>query len=315
MKSIFLIVIWASTLQAQTEPFNANPEASEHIRQLIQILPPNSQMRMLLQEGLHGDGVRHPWMDEMKRLGIKRALVLVDFAWRGHATDMRPDRILYFDKYDADCSQITDVKRLEEIAGSGIGQELETFVEEKTSNRRWFYVDKKPHAKRGTSWMELFDDEWLPHGGPEFWPSPPPWPPLGIAITLGDEFSVASTLSSGKVTSEDLNGALMEASGEKDDSCIIKPLLRAGADVNKRNEDGLTPLMYAAGAGNTHNVIELLAAGANKSSTSVLGETALSRAQKGRYSEIIQLLQSDSTGVTSLQLQPHPPQPQRIRNY
>lgn len=295
MKNILLIVALASMMQAQKEPLKVPSDASEHIRHLIQILPEGSQVRTLLQEGMHGDGVRHAWMDEMKKLGIKRTLVLVDFAWRDRATDIRPDRILYFREYDSDCSQITDVNRLEEIRASGIAQELEKFVQEKTRNMRWYYLEKKPHAKQGISRMELFDDEWLPTLAPEFWPSPPPWSPLVVAITLGDEAGVSTILSTQRPKVEDINGALMMASGAMDDSCIIRPLIRAGANVNHRNNDGFTPLMYAAGAGNIHDVKALLAAGADKSAKSVLGETALSRAQRGQYSGIIQLLKSDST--------------------
>jgi hypothetical protein len=232
-------------------------------------------------------------MDDMRRVGVKKALVLVNFNWKGQAADIKPDRILYFDEYDSDCSQITDVERLTKIIASGLGKKLEEFVAEQTARTPWYHLEQMPQAKRGVSRMEVFDDEWLPRSSPEFWPSPLPWSPLVAAVTVHDEAQIAATLASGEISKDELDAMLIMASG-KTDSCVVKMLLSAGAEVNHRNKDGLTPLMYAAGAGKIHNVEVLLAAGADRSAKSILGETAISRAQKNGHTEIAQLLKQSA---------------------
>ena len=55
-------------------------------------------------------------------------------------------------------------------------------------------------------------------------------------------------------------------------------LLARGADVNAKSADGLTPLHYAAGAGNTVVVGILLKAGADPNARSIDGTTPLMRA-------------------------------------
>ena len=73
-----------------------SPTAHEHIRELIASLPSGSRVREAPEEGARGDGVRYPWMDGMRRAGIKRAFVRTEFVWRGKPTDVRVSRIVYF---------------------------------------------------------------------------------------------------------------------------------------------------------------------------------------------------------------------------
>src|SRR5262249_16214018 len=97
-------------------------------------------------------------------------------------------------------------------------------------------------------------------------------------------------LASEKTSKSELDATLMTAALQKDDSCIIRPLLHAGADPNHHNQDGLTPLMYASGAGNIHTVKLLLEAAGDRSAKSELGEIPLSRAEKNGHTEIAKLL-------------------------
>src|SRR5262245_28941107 len=55
----------------------------------------------------------------------------------------------------------------------------------------------------------------------------------------------------------------------------VDRLIGAGADVNARNELGVTPLSEAALAGNTGIIERLLKAGANADSPGADGQTAL----------------------------------------
>jgi len=73
---------------------------------------------------------------------------------------------------------------------------------------------------------------------------------------------------------------------------IILIFLVAGEDVNKRDELGRTPLMYAARDGNLEKVKQLLKRGADVNLQDNNGRTALRYATAFGYEEIIALLKS-----------------------
>lgn len=52
---------------------DTRPEVAQHIRELMKKLPADSLLRQQLVSGARGDGVRHPWMDDMRQEGIKLA--------------------------------------------------------------------------------------------------------------------------------------------------------------------------------------------------------------------------------------------------
>ena len=76
----------------------------------------------------------------------------------------------------------------------------------------------------------------------------------------------------------------------------ILTLLKAGADVNARGEDGLSPLHIAAGfSRNPQNILPLLEAGADVSARGEIGWTPLHMAAFGRTPEnILTLLEADA---------------------
>jgi ankyrin repeat protein len=84
----------------------------------------------------------------------------------------------------------------------------------------------------------------------------------------------------------------MGAAGTLDDPCFVRPILNAGADLNTRNSDGDTPLIFAATAGFFHNVEVLLEAGADPTIKNAFGQTALDLAQKRGHQKIASLLAS-----------------------
>jgi len=277
------------------EPHPApNPAGEEQVRRVIQSLPTGSALRRRLQEGARGDGVHYDWMDEMRREGVKRAMIVVHFVWDGRPKETKVVRTLYFSKYDSDCAQITDPKRLEQIRTSGLEQHLENFAKEGVANSHWFYVDRKPHAKHGVGSVALLDDEWLPHAPPLLTPLAKDQKPLLQAASFGDEASVADLLASGNIDSRARNEALLMAAAFIDDSCLIKLLLKAGADVNTQGNDRNTPLMEAASSGALNNVKALLQAGANVNAEDAAGRTALSLAGSKGYTEIVELLRQAS---------------------
>ena len=94
------------------------------------------------------------------------------------------------------------------------------------------------------------------------------------------EAEVKAEISKADVNARDKDGwtALMfAAAGGAAES--VKVLLDAGADVNARNEDGLTALIAAALSGTAENVKVLLDAGADASHKDKDGKTAWDLAQ------------------------------------
>lgn len=89
----------------------------------------------------------------------------------------------------------------------------------------------------------------------------------------------------------------------------VSPLLKAGAEVNAKDEDGSTPLMLAIAFGGTPEVIEkLLKSGAAVNSKNTSGATALMLAAAARPNIVDRLLQAGadpsiklpSTGYTAI---------------
>jgi len=70
----------------------------------------------------------------------------------------------------------------------------------------------------------------------------------------------------------------------------VRNLLNAGADVNAREHEGETPLMYAAVAGKIEVVKLLLDRGADINAVSVNNETALARAVGVKQYDAVKLL-------------------------
>ncbi|HEX5604784.1 MAG TPA: ankyrin repeat domain-containing protein [Pyrinomonadaceae bacterium] len=70
----------------------------------------------------------------------------------------------------------------------------------------------------------------------------------------------------------------------------VQKLLNAGADVNVREHEGETPLMYAAVAGKTEVVKLLLDRGADINAVSLNNETALARAVGVNQYDAVKLL-------------------------
>jgi hypothetical protein len=287
---VYLLLCTSLATQQGTPTGRADSAAEEHIRHVIRSLPPDSTFRDILEGGARGDGIHHPWMDKMRDQGVKRALVRTRFEWHGRPTAVTVIDVLYFSKYDNDCAQITDPKRLEEIRGSGLERELKQAAIGRTEKAPWYFTVDRPvrHAKRGMCGVVLLDDGRLPVPPAMLAPVAKDPDQLVGAVLRGDEAGVERLIK--RRTSPKELSAAMQSLAIGGDSCIARLLLNAGADANTLGEDGYTPLIEAVRAQKPAIVKALLEAGADVKAKDRWGETALSIAQRNNYAEIVRLL-------------------------
>jgi hypothetical protein len=230
----------------------------KHVAELISALPPDTSLRLRLESGEHGDGVLQSWMVPMSRQGVKRAVVSVRFANLHEPQNMSIEKILFFDKYDTDCAQITDLDHIKNIRASGLDQILKEEAISRTVKLGKWLPEQTPHES-GLSTIEFYDDAWLWHGYPFL--SPPSKDRSKLNETARDETALRNALATKKFSLLELDQALMYAAATVDDSCILKPLITAGASPNAVHyPGGNTALMNAAGAGQLRNVRVLLKA-------------------------------------------------------
>ncbi|RJX25366.1 MAG: ankyrin repeat domain-containing protein, partial [Desulfurivibrio sp.] len=83
-----------------------------------------------------------------------------------------------------------------------------------------------------------------------------------------------------------LSGLAFSANMADSDLSQISSLLKAGADVNVKNEDGLTPLNWTSQNGHAEVVKLLLAAGAEVNARDKDGGTPLFWASKNGHAEV-----------------------------
>ncbi len=130
--------------------------AKVHIRELEQKLPLGSPMRSALAAGARGDGVHQPWMDDMRKEGVKRAWIVIFTGGNDPRKEWRVEEAVYHSAYDRENSQITDPKWLERIRTSGLEKELNQVALDRTTRSPW-------HEHESTLVpIDLLDDEWLP---------------------------------------------------------------------------------------------------------------------------------------------------------
>lgn len=163
--------------QTRTKPGTA---VEQHIRDVIGQLSSSSLLKLELLGGARGDGVRQPWMDEMREHGIRtaRVSVSIDYHRNGRPKRMSVQRTELFAGYE-DTNPISDPKRLQAIADSGLTQILDQIAIERASHGFWVDVpNPRPRPFEGGVQVDLFDDEWLP--------VPPPMYCAGKACVHGD---------------------------------------------------------------------------------------------------------------------------------
>jgi ankyrin repeat protein len=102
------------------------------------------------------------------------------------------------------------------------------------------------------------------------------------SLKLLDERHPRAGLSGGATT--------LMAAARAGDVEVVRDLVRRGAAVDARDEDGYTALMYAANVGDRAAVDELIAAEADVNARDDEGSTPLMFAAQGGFSDVVQRL-------------------------
>jgi ankyrin repeat protein len=100
----------------------------------------------------------------------------------------------------------------------------------------------------------------------------------------------AAAQRAGAAAGPDTKGALILKAAEDGNQTQMKSLLKAGAPANYSNSSGVTPLMIAAGLGNTGIASALLDHGADASAKTPGGYTPLMSAALNGQKEVIRLV-------------------------
>ena len=158
---IMILLPEISNLQARQ---TTSPSVEEHVRDVTKGLPADSGLRQELLQGARGNGLRYPWMDEMRKQGIKRVAVCIDirFDHKGRPTRMKLSRTEYFEQYE-NGAPISDIKRLEIARTSGLEEKLHAIALDRAKRGFWTDVPRPtPRPFVGGTRVEFLDDEWLP---------------------------------------------------------------------------------------------------------------------------------------------------------
>jgi hypothetical protein len=158
-----ILTLLAHVGRPQTQPA-ISPEAESHIQEIIAELPVDSDLRKQLLHGAHGNGVRYPWMDDMRKQNIKCVRIWVDIRFNsgGHPKKVSVNRIEYFNHFEGG-NPLLDNDLLNSVRTTGLESELSSLALGLARHGFWTDVPRpKPHPFVGGAQIEFLADEWLP---------------------------------------------------------------------------------------------------------------------------------------------------------
>lgn len=294
---------------------------------MLKTLPEGTVIWDLLDEGERGDGIRRAWMDGMQREGVKVALASVDFAWDDGPKQLTIAWTKYLPSYAFEDEEFSSSHT--QLRQVRVSHDLDRSLREAMlAAARQSLVQRIPRFRwkrvRGSVSVMLLDDEWLPapldEGLEKVFdpdetplmqaveechdPGMPPPVPIHGTVRPGpkyDQDSIGNLLKQGaNVNARNQDGeAALSLAAQRCRPRILEMLLKAGADVNVKNKEGETPLMRAVGGNRPNNVQMLLAAGAEVNSKDERGETALLRAAAGHDAVMVQRLLAAGADVNA----------------
>ena len=107
---------------------------------------------------------------------------------------------------------------------------------------------------------------------------------------LAGAFTFAYSLVGLSVYAKDRNDRQLQKAAREGHIDGLKAVLLKGADVNRKDDKGLTPLMYAAWNGYTEVVRVLVANGANVNAEDTEGNTVLMHAERNFHTDTVDYL-------------------------
>lgn len=278
---------------------NAMPQSAS-IEQLISELPRCSVLRGELERGARGNGVDQPYMEKMRRQGVRRASLELHAALRTSRTeDIQVVKRLYFSDFDAPSSQISDEGVLKAIEASGLQADLDAIARSRFSAAPLrlrtvdnFTVNASP-VRHVFSNVEFLANAWLKEQYFSRYPSGWSGKPLTGAVLREDASETKALLRSHRFRKKELDRALFDAAMRRyDNAAVIKLLVDGGADVNARTSEGTTPLFSAIS--DPCNLRALLEAGADVNALDKWGETVLQYARHQKQTIAIGILEEAS---------------------
>lgn len=151
----------AAAQQSQSSP-RLQPR-DEHLRQVVDSLPVDNNLRFALERGSRGKGVRYPWMDEMNRLGIRQAAFRINFTWCEKNKSLDITDTKYLSEYYRYNTSISEASTLKEISERGLQKALaDAVLIRATTDLTSRAVSSNSNCLCGTLYLSLLDDEILP---------------------------------------------------------------------------------------------------------------------------------------------------------
>lgn len=262
---------------------------------LIESSPALSPMRFWLKENQPGDGVDKAYMKLMTTCGIKRALYEVHGQWKQERVDSpQISWRLYFSNYDGPSGTLIDQRQLERVDKCGARKVLDELALSRMKNAQLVCVDCDSRVTDGTAvygHAEMYDNPWIREARTSLSLESNRAPSLFQAVTLGNILNLNRSLNERTWSNDEIQFAFILAVGDPmhDNTSVMGRLLKFGANVNRSEKKGLTPLMIAIR--NPAHVDFLLREGADSRAKDADGFTALDHAKKAAASLSVTLIE------------------------
>jgi len=167
-KSILLAcVLLACAASARAQDSGGTPSCEERARRVLDALPEGNALRHALEGGRRGDCVRRPWMDELRRLGVRHVSFIIKYKVTKKGASLKAGKAAFLTGYyqHGDAHRVKDERILREIKESGLERRLREAALE--AQREWAdavlaKVRAEGHVADGYLEVALLDDEALP---------------------------------------------------------------------------------------------------------------------------------------------------------
>ena len=164
MTLLFAMVV---SVFGQTSVADDKSACEQRAQNVMRSLPRDNSLRHALENGERGDCLHQPWMDRLRRFGIKQASFLIEYSWKRETVTFRVKKISYLAQYYSRYDRAITGRTLREIKQSGLERELIEVVLARV--KKGPFAVRHPDQVAKDVWQEnLLDDEALPALGAIF---------------------------------------------------------------------------------------------------------------------------------------------------